>query len=173
VPTLRGKTIINLFYEASTRTRTSFEIAGKKIKRDTINISSSTSSVVKGERLNYGPQSGSHESDVISSATAPPVLPLAGITGQAIHYQRRRRRSRTPHTGLSGHDEPSKNTKAKSPIESAIIAISNTASPVPIFTAFQDAPVLFWPSGDMLRAILNKWRKVSPEWKMPSPMPMS
>ena len=51
VPTLRGKTIINLFYEASTRTRTSFEIAGKRLSADTINISASTSSVVKGETL--------------------------------------------------------------------------------------------------------------------------
>jgi aspartate carbamoyltransferase catalytic subunit len=51
VPTLRGKSIINLFYEASTRTRTSFEIAGKRLSADTINISTSTSSVVKGETL--------------------------------------------------------------------------------------------------------------------------
>jgi aspartate carbamoyltransferase catalytic subunit len=51
VPTLRGKTIMNLFYEASTRTRTSFEIAGKRLSADTINISASTSSVVKGETL--------------------------------------------------------------------------------------------------------------------------
>src|SRR5512137_899080 len=51
VPTLRGKTIINLFYEASTRTRTSFEIAGKRLSADVINISSSTSSTTKGETL--------------------------------------------------------------------------------------------------------------------------
>jgi len=51
VPTLRGKTIVNLFYEASTRTRTSFEIAAKRLSADTINISASTSSVVKGETL--------------------------------------------------------------------------------------------------------------------------
>jgi len=51
VPTLRGKTIINLFYEPSTRTRTSFEIAGKRLSADTINISASTSSMVKGETL--------------------------------------------------------------------------------------------------------------------------
>jgi aspartate carbamoyltransferase catalytic subunit len=51
VPTLRGKTVINLFYEPSTRTRTSFEIAGKRLSADTINISTSTSSVVKGETL--------------------------------------------------------------------------------------------------------------------------
>jgi aspartate carbamoyltransferase catalytic subunit len=51
VPTLRGKTIINLFYEPSTRTRTSFEIAGKWMSADVINISTSSSSVVKGESL--------------------------------------------------------------------------------------------------------------------------
>ncbi|HKJ05726.1 MAG TPA: aspartate carbamoyltransferase catalytic subunit [Geopsychrobacteraceae bacterium] len=51
VPTLRGKTIINLFFEASTRTRTSFEIAGKRLSADTVNISASGSSVVKGETL--------------------------------------------------------------------------------------------------------------------------
>ncbi len=51
VPTLRGKTIINLFFEPSTRTRTSFEIAGKRLSADVINISSSTSSTTKGENL--------------------------------------------------------------------------------------------------------------------------
>jgi aspartate carbamoyltransferase catalytic subunit len=51
VPTLRGKTVINLFFEPSTRTRTSFEIAGKRLSADVINISSSSSSVVKGETL--------------------------------------------------------------------------------------------------------------------------
>jgi aspartate carbamoyltransferase catalytic subunit len=51
VPTLRGKTVINLFYEASTRTRTSFEIAGKRLSADTVNITASTSSVTKGETL--------------------------------------------------------------------------------------------------------------------------
>ncbi len=51
VPALRGKTIINLFYETSTRTRTSFEIAAKRLSADTINISASSSSVTKGETL--------------------------------------------------------------------------------------------------------------------------
>ncbi|MEM9195540.1 MAG: aspartate carbamoyltransferase catalytic subunit [Myxococcota bacterium] len=51
VPTLRGKTVINLFYEASTRTRTSFELAGKRLSADVINISASASSVKKGETL--------------------------------------------------------------------------------------------------------------------------
>jgi len=51
VPTLRGRTIINLFFEPSTRTRTSFELAGKRLSADVLNISASTSSVVKGETL--------------------------------------------------------------------------------------------------------------------------
>jgi len=51
VPTLRGKTIVNLFFEPSTRTRTSFEIAGKRLSADVINISVSTSSLSKGETL--------------------------------------------------------------------------------------------------------------------------
>ncbi|MBD0369854.1 MAG: aspartate carbamoyltransferase catalytic subunit [Pyrinomonadaceae bacterium] len=51
VPTLRGRTVINLFFEASTRTRTSFEIAAKRLSADAINISASSSSVTKGETL--------------------------------------------------------------------------------------------------------------------------
>ncbi len=51
VPTLRGKTVINLFYENSTRTRTSFEIAAKRLSADTINISAPSSSTSKGETL--------------------------------------------------------------------------------------------------------------------------
>lgn len=51
VPTLRGKSVLTLFYEASTRTRTSFEMAGKYMSADTVNIATQTSAVVKGETL--------------------------------------------------------------------------------------------------------------------------
>lgn len=51
VPTLRGKTVVNLFFEPSTRTRTSFELAAKRLSADVINFSVSTSSVTKGETL--------------------------------------------------------------------------------------------------------------------------
>jgi len=51
VPALRGKTVVNLFYESSTRTRTSFEIAGKWLSADVINFSASGSSADKGESL--------------------------------------------------------------------------------------------------------------------------
>jgi aspartate carbamoyltransferase catalytic subunit len=51
VPTLRGKTIVNLFFEASTRTRVSFEFAEKRLSADTVNIAAQGSSVQKGESL--------------------------------------------------------------------------------------------------------------------------
>ncbi len=51
VPLLRGKTIVNLFFEASTRTRTTFELAAKRLSADVLNINVSTSSAVKGESL--------------------------------------------------------------------------------------------------------------------------
>ena len=87
VPTLRGKTIVNLFYEASTRTRTSFEIAGKRLSADTINISASTSSVVKGETLiDTARNLEAMNPDLIvirhSAAGAPHML--AGLLRQSI-----------------------------------------------------------------------------------------
>ncbi len=51
VPALRGKSIVTLFYEPSTRTRTSFELAGKYLGADVVNITAGTSSIVKGESL--------------------------------------------------------------------------------------------------------------------------
>ena len=51
VPALRGKTVVNLFFEPSTRTRTSFEMAGKRLSADVVNFSAATSSVTKGETL--------------------------------------------------------------------------------------------------------------------------
>ncbi|MBW1781109.1 MAG: aspartate carbamoyltransferase [Deltaproteobacteria bacterium] len=51
VPTLRGKSVVNFFYEPSTRTRTSFEVAAKQLSADTFSLSASTSSMVKGETL--------------------------------------------------------------------------------------------------------------------------
>ena len=51
VPVLRGKTVVTMFYEPSTRTRTSFEMAGKYLSADTVNLTMSASSVLKGESL--------------------------------------------------------------------------------------------------------------------------
>src|SRR5206468_9168130 len=51
VPTLRGRTVINLFYEASTRTSSSFELAAKRLSADVVNLKSAGSAVDKGESL--------------------------------------------------------------------------------------------------------------------------
>src|SRR5918992_862529 len=51
VPTLRGRTVVNLFYENSTRTRVSFEIAAKRLSADVVNVAAQSSSVAKGESL--------------------------------------------------------------------------------------------------------------------------
>src|SRR3712207_7646334 len=51
VPTLRGRTVINLFYEASTRTASSFEIAAKRLSADVVSIKTAASAVEKGESL--------------------------------------------------------------------------------------------------------------------------
>src|SRR5438552_11146151 len=64
VPTLRGRTVVNLFYEASTRTSSSFELAAKRLSADVVSVKSSGSSVDKGESLKdtiatlgaYGPE---------------------------------------------------------------------------------------------------------------------
>jgi len=84
VPTLRGKTVVNLFYEPSTRTRTSFEIAAKRLSADVVNVAVSTSSVVKGESLiDTGKTLEAMKADFVvirhSLAGAPAVL------GRNIH----------------------------------------------------------------------------------------
>jgi aspartate carbamoyltransferase catalytic subunit len=87
VPTLRGKTVITLFYEPSTRTRTSFEIAAKRLSADTINISSSTSSYVKGETLKDTAKNlESMRPDAIIIRHNMPGAPhmLAGIVGSSV-----------------------------------------------------------------------------------------
>lgn len=82
VPTLRGKTVVLYFYEASTRTRTSFDIAAKRLSADSISLSGSTSSVVKGETLiDTAKNLESMKPDVIvlrhPSAGAPHMLSAA------------------------------------------------------------------------------------------------
>src|SRR5438105_13498348 len=79
VPALRGKTVVNLFYEASTRTRTSFEIAGKWLSADVVNFSSSGSSSSKGESfIDTAKNIAAMSPDVVvvrhSSAAAPELL---------------------------------------------------------------------------------------------------
>ena len=98
VPTLRGKTIINLFYEASTRTRTSFEIAGKRLSADTINISASTSSVVKGETLIDTAQN--------LEAMAPDAIVIRHSSSGAPHQIAKFVNSAVINAGDGAHEHP-------------------------------------------------------------------
>ena len=98
VPTLRGKTVINLFFEASTRTRTSFEIAAKRLSADAINISSSTSSVVKGETLVDTAQN--------LQAMAPDVIVIRHSSSGAPHQLARICDAAIVNAGDGAHEHP-------------------------------------------------------------------
>jgi aspartate carbamoyltransferase catalytic subunit len=99
VPTLRGKTVINLFYEASTRTRTSFEIAGKRMSADTINISASASSVVKGETL--------EDTAKNIEAMNPDIIVIRHSASGAPHYLAKRLDCSIINAGDGAHEHPS------------------------------------------------------------------
>jgi aspartate carbamoyltransferase catalytic subunit len=98
VPTLRGKTVINLFYEASTRTRTSFELAGKRLSADVINISVATSSASKGETL----------FDTVANLEAmqPDVIVLRHAASGAPHQVSARTRAAVVNAGDGMHEHP-------------------------------------------------------------------
>lgn len=99
VPTLRGKTIVNLFFEASTRTRTSFEIAGKRLSADTINISASSSSVVKGETLEDTARN--------IEAMHPDIIVMRHGASGAPHYLADRLDCSIINAGDGAHEHPS------------------------------------------------------------------
>jgi len=98
VPTLRGKSVINLFFEASTRTRTSFEIAAKRLSADAINISASTSSVVKGETLVDTAQN--------LQAMAPDVIVIRHSSSGAPHQLARICDAAIVNAGDGAHEHP-------------------------------------------------------------------
>src|SRR5437867_6877515 len=98
VPTLRGKTVVNLFFEPSTRTRTSFEIAEKRLSADTLNIAVATSSVLKGETL--------VDTALNIEAMAPDVIVLRHASSGACHLLARICRSRIINAGDGMHEHP-------------------------------------------------------------------
>jgi aspartate carbamoyltransferase catalytic subunit len=98
VPTLRGKTVVNLFYEPSTRTRTSFEIAEKRLSADTLNVAVSTSSVLKGETL--------VDTALNIEAMAPDMIVLRHASSGAGHLLSRVCRSRIINAGDGMHEHP-------------------------------------------------------------------
>ncbi len=99
VPTLRGKTIINLFFEASTRTRTSFEIAGKRLSADTVNISASSSSVVKGETL--------EDTALNIQAMHPDIIVMRHSAAGSCQYLAERLNCSIVNAGDGMHEHPS------------------------------------------------------------------
>jgi aspartate carbamoyltransferase catalytic subunit len=98
VPALRGKTVVNLFFEPSTRTRTSFEIAEKRLSADTLNIAIGTSSVVKGETL--------ADTAMNIEAMHPDMIVLRHSSSGACHLLSRICRSAIINAGDGMHEHP-------------------------------------------------------------------
>jgi aspartate carbamoyltransferase catalytic subunit len=98
VPALRGKTVVNLFFEPSTRTRTSFEIAEKRLSADTLNIAIGTSSVVKGETL--------ADTAMNIEAMRPDMIVLRHSSSGACHLLSRICRSAIINAGDGMHEHP-------------------------------------------------------------------
>jgi aspartate carbamoyltransferase catalytic subunit len=98
VPTLRGKTVINVFYEASTRTRTSFELAGKRLSADVVNIGGSSSSTSKGESL--------RDTVLTLDAMHASVIVLRHAVSGAAHYVARNTRAAVVNAGDGMHEHP-------------------------------------------------------------------
>src|SRR5438477_12633733 len=98
VPTLRGKTVVNLFFENSTRTRTSFEIAEKRLSADTLNIAAATSSVAKGETL--------VDTALNLEAMAPDMIVLRHAASGACHLLARLCRAGIINAGDGMHEHP-------------------------------------------------------------------
>jgi len=98
VPALRGKTVVNLFFEPSTRTRTSFEIAEKRLSADTLNVAIATSSVVKGETL--------ADTALNLEAMSPDMIVLRHSSSGACHLLSRVCRSAIVNAGDGMHEHP-------------------------------------------------------------------
>jgi aspartate carbamoyltransferase catalytic subunit len=98
VPALRGKTVVNLFFEPSTRTRTSFEIAEKRLSADTLNIAIASSSVVKGETL--------ADTALNLEAMQPDMIVLRHSSSGACHLLARICRSAIINAGDGMHEHP-------------------------------------------------------------------
>jgi len=98
VPTLRGKTILNVFFEASTRTRTSFELAGKRLSADVVNLGGSGASTTKGETLR----------DTVKTLDAmhADVIVIRHAASGAAHYVSRHTRAAVVNAGDGMHEHP-------------------------------------------------------------------
>jgi aspartate carbamoyltransferase catalytic subunit len=98
VPALRGKTVVNLFYEASTRTRASFEVAEKVLSADSLSIATSSSSVQKGETL--------LDTAKNLEAMNPDMIVIRHASSGAPHFLARHCRSAIVNAGDGAHEHP-------------------------------------------------------------------
>lgn len=98
VPSLRGKTMVNLFVEPSTRTRTSFELAGKRLSADVINIDTSASSLVKGETLK--------DTALNLQALKADIIVIRHSAAGAPHFLSRRLHASVVNAGDGAHEHP-------------------------------------------------------------------
>jgi aspartate carbamoyltransferase catalytic subunit len=98
VPTLRGRTVLNLFFESSTRTRASFEIAEKRLSADNVNFSAAGSSIEKGESL--------LDTALNLQAMAPDVIVIRHAHVGAPHMLAKRLRSSVINAGDGAHEHP-------------------------------------------------------------------
>jgi aspartate carbamoyltransferase catalytic subunit len=98
VPLLRGKSVFNLFFENSTRTRTTFEIAAKRLSADAVNISGSSSSTVKGETLLDTARN--------LEAMNPDMIVIRHASSGAPHFLARHCRSAIVNAGDGAHEHP-------------------------------------------------------------------
>jgi aspartate carbamoyltransferase catalytic subunit len=98
VPTLRGRTVVNLFYEASTRTRSSFEVAQKVLSADSLSITTATSSVQKGETLLDTARN--------LEAMKPDMIVMRHQASGAPHFLARHCRSAIVNAGDGAHEHP-------------------------------------------------------------------
>jgi aspartate carbamoyltransferase catalytic subunit len=98
VPSLRGKTMVNLFVEASTRTRTSFELAGVRLSADVVNIAAQTSSLSKGETLKDTAKN--------LEALAADLIVLRHSAAGAAHFLAGRLRAGVINAGDGSHEHP-------------------------------------------------------------------
>lgn len=122
VPTLRGKSVVNLFFEASTRTRTSFELAGKRLSADVVNVTTSASSVTKGETL----------LDTVRTLEAmrPDVVVIRHGASGAPHYVAERVGCSIVNAGDGAHEHPTQALldaftirRAKGRLDGLVVAI--------------------------------------------------
>lgn len=98
VPTLRGKTVLNMFFEPSTRTRTSFEIAGKRLSADVINFSASGSATSKGETL--------RDTMMTIQAMNPDLIIIRHGASGAAHHATKHTQARVVNAGDGMHEHP-------------------------------------------------------------------